>query len=149
MIQLELEREIGRPIEEVFARLADIDRYREWLPKSLIFKGGGLVAPDEAVARGTEFVDVTPLGKLRGEVTSFEPPTGIGFEQTLRRWGKPVLISHPSYQLSATDRGTHVSHQGEAELFGALTFTEPLVRVLAIRERTRIVDELKRSLEST
>lgn len=39
MIRLEYERTIESPIEEVFARLADIARYEEWLPHSRIFRG--------------------------------------------------------------------------------------------------------------
>lgn len=149
MIELEFEVEIERPIEDVFARLADIDRYREWLPKSLIFKGGGLVTPTADVGLGTEFIDITPLGRLRGTVTQFQPPARIGFEQTLRRWGKPVFVSRPSYELTAWDPGTHVRHRGEVELSGSLAFTEPLVRRLALGERSRVVQELKRSFETT
>lgn len=149
MIELEVEAVIERPIEEVFARLADIDHYREWLPKSFIFKGGGLVAPTEEVGQGTEFIDITPLGRLRGTVTQFQPPARIGFEQTLRRWGKHVFVSRPSYELTAKAGGTHVRHHGEAELSRALAFADPLVRRLALRERSRVVEELKRSLETT
>lgn len=149
MIELEVERDIAKPVDDVFARLADIDHYRDWLPKSLIFKGGGLVVPDEDVGLGTEFVDVTPIGRLQGSVTSFEPPTGIAFQQTLRRLGKALFISRPAYQLTSTDDGTHLRHRGEAEVFGPLTFTEPVVRRLAVQERTRVVDALQRSFEST
>ena len=74
LIELEVERDIAGPVDDVFARLADIDHYRDWLPKSLIFKGGGLVVPDEDVGLGTEFVDVTPMGRLRGRWSQLVAP---------------------------------------------------------------------------
>ena len=147
MIQLEFETTIQRPIEEVFARLVDIDSYEDWLPHSLIFRGGGLKQPEEEVTEGTEFVDVTPIGKFHGRVTEFEPPTRVAFEQNLSRRGDRVFSSRPSYVLQQTDDGTLVTHHAQGELYGPLSFTEPVVRMLASHERQRTFDQLKRSLE--
>lgn len=148
MIELEVETDIAQPVDDVFARLTDIDHYQDWLPKSLVFRGGGVATPIGEVTHGTEFIDVTPLGRLSGIVTVFEPPTHIAFEQTLRRLGKTVFVSRPSHELFATEGGTHLRHHGEAEVFGILAPAEPLIRFLAVRERTRVVDALARSFQS-
>lgn len=147
MIRLRFERHIARPIEEVFARLVDIDGYEDWLPHSSVFRGGGLATPGEEVGEGTEFTDETPVGTFEGRITSYEAPRRVAFEQRLFWFGKPVFDSRPSYLLEPTDEGTHLTHNAEGRLHGIYQVTEPLLRRVAIRERSRIVDELKRSIE--
>lgn len=147
MIRLEFERTIDRSIDEVFARLADIDSYEDWLPHSLIFRGGRLVESDQEVTTGTRFVDETPLGQFFGEVTEFEPPTHIAFEQNLGRNDELVFSSRPAYVLESTEHGTKVSHYAEGELFGPMRLAEPIVWMLARNERKRTLETLKRSLE--
>jgi len=147
MFQLRFERHIERPIEDVFARLIDIDGYEDWLPQSLIFKGGGLKAPDREIEVGTRFIDRTPFGRFHGEVTELDPPRRVAFKQSVRMFGSLAFISKPSYTLESTDNGTRVIHDAVGETHGPTRFFEPLVRVLASRERRRTIDQLKRSLE--
>ena len=145
MIQLEFERTIERPIEEVFARLVDIDAYEEWLPPSYIFKGGGVVKPDQEIGLGTRFTDETPMGTFHGEVTEFEPPRRVAFEQNLGRNDELVFSSRPAYTLADGPYGTRVKHEAEGQLFGYFRLAEPIVWVMARNERRRIMDHLKRS----
>lgn len=147
MFHLEFERTINRSPGDVFARLADIDGYRDWLPRSFIFKGGGLTRPGETIRFGTEFVDRTPFGSFHGRVTEFDPPRKIGFEQRLTRFGKPVFDARPSYVLETTSDGTRVRHIAEGELYWINTIAEPLVQRLASSERRRTIDALKKSFE--
>jgi uncharacterized protein YndB with AHSA1/START domain len=37
MIRIEIDTVIARPVEQVFDRLANIDGYPQWLPKSRVF----------------------------------------------------------------------------------------------------------------
>lgn len=148
MFQLRFERHIEQPVEAVFTRLVDIDGYRDWLPRSLIFKGGGLNDPDREIEVGTRFVDRTPFGRFHGEVTELDPPRRVAFEQSLRQFGRPVFVSKPSYTLEPTDNGTRVIHDAVGETYGPTRLLEPLVRVLASRERRRTIDELRESFES-
>lgn len=148
MICLEYERTIESPIEEVFARLADIDRYEEWLPHSGIYRGGRLAETDTAPEEGAEFFDHTPLGRLRGEITELDPPRRLAFRQRLRWKGKLVFESRPRYTLVPKNGGTRVVHEAEGELHGAFRLARPLVWLIATKERQRILDELKRSLEA-
>ncbi|MFP3882538.1 MAG: SRPBCC family protein [Actinomycetota bacterium] len=148
MFHLRFERHIEQPIEDVFARLIDIDAYPDWLPQSLIFKGGGLEDPEQAIEVGTRFVDRTPFGRFHGEVTELDPPRRVAFEQSVRQFGRLAFISKPSYTLEPTDNGTQVIHDAVGETHGPTRLFEPLVRVLASKERQRTIDELKRSLET-
>lgn len=104
--------------------------------------------PEQDVEVGTTFVDKTPLGRFHGRVTEFDPPHRVAFQQQLRRWGKLVFVSKPSYTLEPTEDGTHVRHAAKGEAYGPTRFTEPLVRWLAANERRSTIDTLKESLES-
>lgn len=148
MFQFSFERHIEQSIETVFARLVDIDGYGEWLPRSLVFKGGGLKDPEREIEVGTKFVDRTPFGRFHGEVTELDPPRRVAFEQKLYQFGKLMFVSKPSYTLEPTDDGTRVIHDAEGETYGPTRLFESLVRVLAARERSRTIDELQKSFES-
>jgi uncharacterized protein YndB with AHSA1/START domain len=146
VIRLQIDRTIDRPIEEVFDRLADIDGYRTWMPQSGLFRDSESVA-GHATGVGTEFRDITRMGVLPGRVTVFERPNRIAFHQVLRRHDEVVFDSRPSYELEATAEGTMVRHHAEGELHGALRLLEPIVRLMARRERTRTLDALQASFE--
>ncbi len=148
MFQLRFERHIEQPVEVVFARLVDIDGYGEWLPRSLIFKGGGLREPERDIEVGTEFVDRTPFGRFHGEVTELDPPRRVAFEQKLHQFGKLMFVSKPSYTLEPTDDGTKVIHDAVGETYGPTRLFEQLVRVLASQERSRTIDQLQESFQS-
>jgi uncharacterized protein YndB with AHSA1/START domain len=144
VIRLQIDRTIDRPIEEVFDRLADIDGYRAWMPQNGLFRDSESVAGDTSGV-GTEFRDITRMGVLPGRVTDFERPHRIAFHQVLRRGGKVVFDSRPSYELEAAGEGTIVHHHAEGELHGLLRLFEPFARLMARRERTRTVEALKAS----
>lgn len=55
----------------------------------------------------------------------------------------------PGYELEPDgSRATRVRHVARGRLFGAFKLMQPLVRILARRERRRTVGALKASLES-
>ena len=79
LVEFELERVVHAPVEQVFARLADIQGYNEWMPaKGSILKRTQLTSPGEP-GLGTTFVDETKYGPTPGEIVEFEPPRTVVF----------------------------------------------------------------------
>src|SRR3954469_16561896 len=137
----------GRPISDVFARLADVNGYRTWMRRTGLFRRSGQTS-DGPVGRGTAYYDATRMGTFHGEVTDYEPSARIGFRETLRWFGSDLMEARPNYILEADRNNTIVHHVAEGELFGAMRLMKPVAALLARSERARTVDALRRSLES-
>jgi hypothetical protein len=88
------------------------------------------------------------MGTFRGEVADFEPPSQIGFRETLRWFGSEVMEARPQYFLEADQDRTIVHHVAEGELFGWMRLMKPGAALMANSERARTVASLRRSLES-
>jgi uncharacterized protein YndB with AHSA1/START domain len=138
---------IDRPTSDVFARLADLDGYRTWMPRTGLFRRSGQTS-DGPVGPGTAYVDATRMGAFRGEVTDYEPPARIGFRETLRWFGSELMEARPQYILEADRDKTIVHHVAEGELFGLMRLMKPAAALLARSERARTIEALRRSLES-
>ena len=137
---------IDRPISDVFARLADVDGYRTWMPHTGLFRRSGRTS-DGPVGLGTSYVDATRMGTFHGEVSDYDPPTRIGFRETLRMFGSDMMEARPEYVLEADRDRTVVHHVAEGELFGMMRLMKPVAALLARGERSRTVEALRRSLE--
>jgi uncharacterized protein YndB with AHSA1/START domain len=146
-VRYETRTTIGRPISDVFARLADLDGYRTWMRRTGLFRRTGQTS-DGSVGLGTAYFDATRMGTFRGEVTDYEPPARIGFRETLRWFGSDLMEARPEYLLEADQDKTIVHHVAEGELFGMIRLMKPVAALLARSERARTVESLKRSLES-
>ena len=74
VIEFELTRTVDARIEDVFARLADVEGHNDWMPK----KGSMLRRTQQtspgAPALGTTYLDETSYGPTPGEIAEFEPP---------------------------------------------------------------------------
>ena len=138
---------IDRPIGDVFARLADLDGYREWMRRTGLFRRSGQTS-DGPVGSGTAYYDATWMGTFRGVVTDYEPPARIGFRETLHWFGSDLMEARPAYVLAEDRNTTIVHHVAEGELFGMMRFMKPVAALLARSERARTVESLRRSLES-
>lgn len=144
MIELDIDRFIDRAPGEVFERLSNIDRYREWMTTEGLFRDSVQVS-EGPVEEGTEFYDKSSLGKLRGTITEFDPPRRLAFSQVLRRRGTDVFVSRPSYVLEPGSAGTIVHHHAEGELRGVYKLLEPIAYLMARAERQRVLDALENS----
>jgi uncharacterized protein YndB with AHSA1/START domain len=138
---------IGRPISDVFARLADLDGYRTWMRRTGLFRRSGQTS-DGPLGLGTAYFDATRMGTFRGEVTDYEPPARIGFREILRWFGSGLMEARPEYILEADRDKTIIHHVSEGELFGMMRLMKPAAALLARSERARTVESLRRSLES-
>ena len=137
---------IDRGINDVFARLADLDGYTKWMRRTGLFRRTGQTS-DSPLGLGSPYFDATKMGTFRGEVTDYDRPARIGFRETLRWFGSPMMEARPEYVLEA-DRGkTIVYHVAEGELFGMMRLMKPVAAWMARSERARTVESLRRSLE--
>src|SRR5689334_7679059 len=146
-VRYETRTTVDRPISDVFARLADLDGYRTWMRHTGLFRRAGKTS-DGPVARGTAYFDATMMGTFHGEVTEYEPPTRIGFRETLRWFGTDLMEARPRFALEADGGKTNVHHVADGELFEIMRLMKPVAAVLARSERTRTIEALRHSLES-
>jgi len=146
-VRYETRTTVDRPISDVFARLVDLDGYRTWMRRTGLFRRAGKTS-DGPVARGTAYFDATRMGTFHGEVTEYEPPTRIGFRETLRWFGTDLMQARPRFALEADGGKTNVHHVADGELFGIMRLMKPVAAVLARSERTRTIEALRHSLES-
>jgi uncharacterized protein YndB with AHSA1/START domain len=146
-VRYETRTTIDRPISDVFARLADVDGYGTWMRRTGLFRRSGRTS-DGPLGRGTAYFDSTRMGTFRGEVTDYEPPSRIGFRETLRWFGTDLMEARPAYILEADRDTTIVHHVAEGELFGMMRVMKPLAGLMARSERAGTVNSLRRSLES-
>ena len=146
-VRYEAHTTIDRPIGDVFARLADLDRYGKWMHRTGLFRRSGQTS-DGPVGPGTAYLDATRMGTFRGQITSYQQPSRIGFRETLRWFGSDLMQARPEYFLETDRDRTIVHHVAEGDLFGLMRLMKPLAALLARSERTRTVKSLRRSLES-
>lgn len=146
-VRYESRTTIDRPIEDVFARLADLPGYRTWMHRTGLFRRCGQTS-DAPLGQATAYFDATRMGTFRGEVTDHQPPSRIAFRETLRWFGSDVMEARPEYFLEADGERTVVHHVAEGELFGWMRLMKPVAALMANSERSRTVRSLKRSLES-
>jgi uncharacterized protein YndB with AHSA1/START domain len=146
-VRYEKRTTIDRPVGDVFARLADLDGYRTWMHRTGLFRRAGQTS-DGRLGPGTAYFDATRMGTFRGQITDYEPPSRIGFRETLRWFGSDVMEARPEYFLEADGDRTIVHHVAVGELVGLMRLMKPVAALLARSERRRTVESLRRSLES-
>ena len=148
-IEFELERTIRAPIDQVFARLVDIEGHNEWMADTgSMLKRTRQTSPGEP-AVGTTFIDETSQGAMPGEIVEMEPPHTIVYHWWEKsKAGKLKFEGWPSYHLrSSGDSETLVRHRGELVSYGVWRLGTPIWRRFAVKERTITIDALKASFE--
>lgn len=146
-VRYETRTTIDRPIGDVFARLADLDGYRGWMPRTGLFRRSGKTS-EGLLGPGTTYFDATRMGTFRGHITEYQAPSRIGFRETLRLFGSDLMEARPHYLLEADRDKTVVHHIAEGELFGVMRLMKPFAALMARSERTRTIKALRQSLES-
>jgi uncharacterized protein YndB with AHSA1/START domain len=149
VIEFELERTVKAPIDVVYARLADINGHNEWMPKQgSILRHTQQTSPGEPTL-GTTFLDETAYGPTPGEIVEFHAPDTLVYHW----WdsstsGKVKTEGWPGYSLSSTaDHATLVRHHAKMRTYGVYRLATPVLRRIAVKERTATVDALKASFE--
>ncbi|WP_460627123.1 SRPBCC family protein [Intrasporangium mesophilum] len=147
VIELELTRAVPAPIEHVFARLADINGYNDWMPRE-----GSICRHSEQTSLGqrgvgTTYLDRTAFGPAPGEIAEYEPPHTLVYHWWDRsRGGRLNVEGWPAYALVADGPGmTVVHHRSRIHTHGLYRGATPFLRRVALRERTTIMDALMAS----
>ncbi len=138
---------IDKPVEDVFAVLAAVEEYHQWLPPSEVFIRTEL-ARDEPVKVGATFIDYQKHGiEMPGEVHIYEPPTRIGFRQRYPvAFGAQISV-RMEYTLTADGGGTRVSRRHVFKMPLLLRPMELFLKGKIITENERILAALKRAVE--
>ena len=149
-VDFELERTIRAPIDEVFARLVDIDGHNAWMAGTGSMLEHTRQTSPGAPTVGTTFVDETSQGPMPGEIVELEAPYTVVFHWwETSRSGKLTFEGWPSYHLQpAGDHETHVRHRGRLVSYGVWRLGTPIWRRLAVKERTITLEALQASFEN-
>ena len=142
--EFDLERTVQAPVDEVFARLADITAYGDWMPdKGSILKRTELTSSGE-VGLGTRYLDDTSYGPTPGEIVEFEPPRKLVFHWwDSAEKGRVKFEGWPGYSLTADGPGTTVvRHHAKMQTYGIYRLAAPVLKRIAVKERTATVDAL-------
>jgi uncharacterized protein YndB with AHSA1/START domain len=151
VIEFELERTINAPVQDVFARLADVNGHNDWMPaKGSILRQTQQTSPGEP-GLGTTYLDDTTYGATPGEIVKFEPPhTLVHHWWDAAKSGKLKVEGWPGYELEAVDDGTTlVRHHARMHTYGGYRLAAPIFRRIAVKERTTILDALEASFASS
>jgi uncharacterized protein YndB with AHSA1/START domain len=149
VIEFELERTIKAPIQDVFARLADINGHNAWMPKKgSILRHTQQTSPGEPNL-GTTFLDETSYGPTPGEIVEFQAPHTLVYHWwDTSKSGKLKLEGWPGYSLETVDDDTTlVRHHARMHTYRIYRLVTPILRRIAVRERTATLDALKVSFE--
>ena len=145
--ELHLERMVRAPIDAVFDRLADIESINEWQPHRGSILRGSRKTSDGPVGVGTTYEDSTLFGKAPGEVETFEQPTRLVYHWRQKApWGSLLAEGWPGYTLESVGEGaTLVRHDARLRTYGIYGPAIPVMKRIALRERTAVLDALEKS----
>ena len=134
---------IDRPIEEVFAYAADVNKLAQWAGPVV----GSKITSEGPVGVGTTSSRTTQfLGRHMEstyEITEYEPNSRYADKTT----SGPVPINS-RISLDPVDGGTKVTIQGELDAGGFFKLAEPLVARMAKRQVATDIQTLKDILEA-
>ena len=143
MARAEASLVINRPIDKVFAYMADILKGTEWQSELLEVHQ----TSSGPLGIGTTLKEIRRLLGRNMEtaftITEYEPDIKLGFTST----SGPIQM-HAYYDLDGSGDGTKVTMTVEAELTGVFKMTEPLVVHTANRQMAIDIAKLKNILES-
>jgi len=148
-IEFELERTMRAPIDQVFARLVDIEGHNDWMAHTgTMLKRTRQTSPGE-LAVGTTYLDETATGPIPGEIAEMETPHKIVYHWWQKsKSGNLKFEGWPSYHLQPSGESeTLVQHRNRLVAYGVWRLGAPILRRFAVKERTTTLDALKASFE--
>jgi uncharacterized protein YndB with AHSA1/START domain len=142
MIQHEVTIHLNRPVEQVFAFLADTAKVATW-QSNLIELEQLTEGPLHA---GSRFREIRRLGRrdeeIQGEVTAFEPNKCLETKTTT----KPEVTV--SYFFDEENGGTRLRHKFLMLTSGMMRLFEPLIKTSIKKQTASDFETLKRILEN-
>lgn len=149
VVEFEVTRTVHAPIDDVFARLTDINGYNHWMPQRGSIRRHSEQTSPGAPRVGTTYLDATAVGPTPGEITELDAPRVIVFHWwTKSEAGKLHAEGWPGYALSPDGpESTVVRHHATLQTYGSYRLATPMFRWMARRERTATIDALVASFE--
>jgi uncharacterized protein YndB with AHSA1/START domain len=142
MIQHEVTIHLNRPVEQVFAFLADTGKVSTWQSNLIELKP----LTEGPLRVGSRFREIRRLGRkeseIQGEITVFEP--NKRFET--KTITKPQVTV--SYSFEAENGGTRLKHKFVMLTTGLMRLLEPLIAGSIKKESASDFETLKRILEN-
>lgn len=140
-------RKVDARIEDVFARLADINAYGDWMSKTGSMLRRTRQTSPGAPALGTTYLDETSFGPTPGEIAKFQHPHTLVYHWWDKsRSGRLKLEGWPGYRLEASGGdSTLVHHHATMRTYGLYRLATPVLRRLAKKERTATLEALAAS----
>ena len=142
MIQHEVTIHINRPVEQVFAFLADSKNLRTW--QSDLIENKQLT--EGSIGVGTRFREVRRTGprqsEIQAEITVFEPNKHFA-TKTLT---KPQVTV--SYSFKPENNGTQLNYKFVMQTSGFMRLLEPLIAGSIKKDSYSDFEKLKHVLES-
>ena len=142
MIQHEVTLHLKRPVEQVFAFLADYQNLRTW--QSNLIENEQLTEGPFRV--GTRFREVRRTGpgqsEIHGEITDFEPNKRFSTKTST----KPQVTV--SYSLDGENGGTRLNYKFVMLTSGMMRLLEPLIAGSIKKDTNLDFQKLKNILES-
>ena len=147
VLEFEIERLVAAPIQDVFARLADIDGHNGWMPSKGSILGRTQQTSPGAPGLGTTYLDKTTFGSTPGEIVEFEPPQTLVYHCWDRsKGGRLHVEGWPGYSLTVSGEDeTLVRHHAKVITYGIYRWATPALRRIVVRERTATMEALKAS----
>ena len=141
MVRIELELEISRPPEDVFAALSDLERLPDWQDSALESRCEGPLRQGAHVVERRRIMGREIETEL--EVTEYDPPRRL----TLKALTGPVRFT-VEHELSKNGGSTALRVTGEGKPTGALRCAAPMVKRQAEHELRGDFERLKEQLEA-
>jgi uncharacterized protein YndB with AHSA1/START domain len=140
-VRFEVQIAIGRPPEDVFAVLTDIDRLPEWQGSAVSAAAEGPLGEGTRIRERRRFIGRE--FRVVHEVTTYDPPHR--FDVRSVEGPLPLSVSHT---LEPSGGGTHLEVVGEAKPKGMLRFAAAGIAKTAEADFRRDFERLKELVES-
>jgi carbon monoxide dehydrogenase subunit G len=141
VVRIELTQEIARPVADVFALLADLDRLPEWQASAVESRAEGELAEGTRIRERRRVMGRELESEL--EVVAYDPPRRL----TLKALSGPVRFT-VDHQLTESGEGTVLRLVAKGKAGGFMKFGEPLLARKAEEEMRADLERLKGLLES-
>ena len=143
MITKETSIVINRPVEQVFAAMADVKNQPQWDPGLLEAR----LTPDAPVSVGTKITEARKfMGRTSentGEVVEFEPNARI-----TRKSGDSPMTVMGTLTFAPTPKGTKVGWRWDLQFSGFFALAGPLIAAAMVKGADKSLRGLKDRLES-
>ena len=147
MIEIEITFLVEKPIDQVFALIADVPNYRRWATEQSGFFVENKITSEGPLGLGMTYMDTLKWGgKAIGKIVKYEPPTSITFQQKMV-FGLPVFDATIDYALKSSQSFTEVTHKLTAVPCGLFKLAKSLLSSIIRSERERTCKAVKQTME--